>query len=81
MATTRPTRTRARVETVLAVISGALAMLTIVSRDWLEAFGWEPDGGNGLFEWMIVAALALGAVLLGLAARTHWRLAAEGSSA
>jgi hypothetical protein len=75
------TRTRARLETVLAVISGALAAVTLLSRDWLEVFGWEPDGGNGLLEWVVVAALAVSAVLLGLAARTHWRLSVKGSSA
>lgn len=68
-------RWRARVETVLAVVSGTLAVLTLGWHDWIEAFGWEPDGGNGLVEWGIVLGLALVAVVSGVAARSHWRLA------
>jgi hypothetical protein len=79
--TGNPMRTRAGLETVLAAIGGGLAILTLVSRDWLEVFGWEPDGGNGLLEWIVVAALTVSAVLLALAARTHWRLSVKGSSA
>jgi hypothetical protein len=69
-------RRRARLETVLAVVSGALAVLTLVWHDWIEVFGWEPDGGSGLAEWAVVGGLALVAVASGVAARGHWRLAA-----
>ena len=57
---------------------GALAGLTLVSRDWIEAtFGVDPDHGNGGAEWLIVGVLALVAVTLGLRARALWRVASQ----
>jgi hypothetical protein len=57
------------IETALATSCGFLALLTLVSRDWIEALtGYDPDQHDGSVEWMIVAALALLCVLLSLAA-------------
>ena len=57
------------IETALASLCGFLAILTIFSRDWIEALtGYDPDQHDGSVEWMIVAALALICVLLSLAA-------------
>lgn len=82
MAGTRwATRRRATVEVVLAGLAAVLAGLTALSRDWLEVFGWDPDRGSGLLEWLVVATLALGAVVLGLAARAHWAASAGGAGA
>jgi hypothetical protein len=74
-------RRRLRVELVLATLAGALAVLTVAWRDWIEAFGIEPDGGDGSLEWALVLGLSLAALLLGVLARAEWRrLAAEGRS-
>jgi len=63
-------------EVVLAAASGCLFVLTLVWKDWLEALGWEPDGGNGAVEWLIAAALLAAAFVLGALARREWRRAA-----
>lgn len=73
-----------RVLIAVAVVLGGLALLTVIWHDWIEAiFGVDPDQGNGSFEWIVVAALAVGAcvsALLALAARRRrvtGRVAAE----
>jgi hypothetical protein len=77
-------RMRFWVESGLALLSGLLAFLTSLWPDWLEALtGFDPDARSGSFEWMIVGALALAAVLLALTARSEWRrsrLAAIGAA-
>lgn len=60
----------------LATITGLLAILTLFWHDWLEAFGIEPDGGNGAVEWLIVGVLFVGAVTFGASAGLEWRRAA-----
>jgi len=69
-----PTAARVRVEFALAVVSGLLSALTVVFRDWLEVFGWDPDHGNGTVEVGIVLGLLTVAALLAVAARGHRRL-------
>jgi hypothetical protein len=67
-------RTRFWAEAVLACLTAALTLLTLVDPEWIESvFGVEPDGGNGALEWAIVAGLALVTLALGLSARTEWR--------
>jgi hypothetical protein len=67
-------RTRFWVEAGLAALCGFLAVLTLFTRDWIEALtGFDPDNHNGSFEWMIVAALFLVCILFSIAARAHWR--------
>jgi hypothetical protein len=74
-------RTLLRVEAGLCAALGLLAALTLVWHDWLEAFGWDPDHGDGSAECVAVAALAVAAIAAGLAARRQWhRLAAVGSA-
>jgi hypothetical protein len=42
----------------LATMSGVLFIVTLVWREWMElVFQINPDGGNGLLEWVIAAAL------------------------
>jgi hypothetical protein len=68
-----------RVQTGCALLSGLLALLTLVWRDWLEALGRDPDRGNGTAEWVAVLGLLLVAVGLGARAGREWRrLARQG---
>jgi hypothetical protein len=70
-------RRRVRLETMLAAVSGALAVLTLVFPEWIEAStGLEPDAGSGALELLISAtmlAVACGTALL--ARRDRRRLA------
>ncbi|HLX97053.1 MAG TPA: hypothetical protein VKR62_00015 [Roseiarcus sp.] len=67
-------RIRFWIEAGLAALSGFLAILTLFTRDWIEALtGFDPDDHNGSFEWAIVVALALVCVLLAIAARADRR--------
>jgi len=66
-------------EVLLAAASGMLGLITLVWRDWLEAvFGIDPDGHNGLVEWLIVLGLLAAAVTLAALARVEWRRADAG---
>lgn len=54
---------RIRVEMGLAVASAALALLTLIWKDWIEiVFRVDPDHGDGTAEWWVVAGLAVVAV-------------------
>lgn len=62
------------VETTLAGVSAALALLTLVWPDWIEEiFGVDPDQHSGLLEWAIVGALALVSIVTAVLARIEWR--------
>lgn len=74
--TTRPSAPRRCfwVEVALAALSGLLALLTLVTREWIELlFGVDPDGGDGSLEWLLVVALAVVALVLAAVARVEWR--------
>jgi hypothetical protein len=77
MSAFRVSLNRFRIESVLAVLSGALAVLTIFWPDWIEAFGWDPDNGSGGVERLVVAGLFATALVCGLDARTQWRARAR----
>ena len=50
---------RARAEIALSVLLAIATIVTAAWPSWIEtAFGFDPDGGNGQAEWLIVAALA-----------------------
>jgi hypothetical protein len=62
-------RRRYWAEVALAVVAGALALLTLVTREWIEILtGWDPDGGSGTLEWAIVAVCAAVAIAAATAA-------------
>jgi hypothetical protein len=69
---------RAKLQSFLTAICAGLTVLALFVPMWIEEFtGLEPDGGNGVLEWLLpipfaAAALALG----GLTFRTRHRLAA-----
>jgi hypothetical protein len=62
------------VETGLASLSGALFLLTLGRRDWIEAVsGIDLDHRGGGLEWIVAAALLLVALGLGAVARAERR--------
>jgi hypothetical protein len=69
-------RARFWLEAVLATLTTALFILTLISRDWIERiFHVEPDAGSGALEWLIVTVLLVASLALIVAARTEWRRA------
>ena len=69
-----PRSRRVLVETILAIASAVSALLAAVWPQWIEAFGVDPDHGNGTVEWAIPLVLGVAAVVLALLARRHWRI-------
>ena len=69
-----PSRTLFWIEAALAGVTGFLTILTLFTREWIEAvFGVDPDGGDGSLEWLIVVALAVVTVVFAVLARLEWR--------
>jgi len=69
-----------RLRASLAVVSAAVGMTAaVLPDDWIEQrFGISPDGGNGMAEFLWVAApLALAAILALSLLRTRRRTAAR----
>ncbi|MFI5706622.1 hypothetical protein [Kribbella sp. NPDC051620] len=67
-------RTRFWLQSGFSVAALVLAVVTLISREWIELLtGWDPDGGNGAVEWAIVVVLSVAALCFGLAARHEWR--------
>ncbi len=65
---------RAKIELSLALLTAGLFILTLISREWIEALtGWDPDHRTGSLEWVIVAVLLAAAIALSARARTDWR--------
>jgi hypothetical protein len=64
-------------EAITGAVGLVLFVLTLFSREWIEALtGWDPDGGNGSLEIALAfALLAISAVSM-LAARRVYRRAA-----
>jgi hypothetical protein len=71
----------ARIETTVAILTGALGIITIFWHDWIEILtGWDPDHHNGSVEVvLIVALLAVSATCAVLARRTYRRIPALSS--
>ena len=67
-------RIRLRIEVVLAVISAALCILTLVIPQWIEELtGLEPDAGSGALEWIIAGVFLVAAVVSAVLARRDYR--------
>jgi hypothetical protein len=68
----REGRKRFAVELTASVASAALAAVTLVRRDWIEAvFHVDPDAGSGLLEWLVVASLVAATIGFAVAARAE----------
>lgn len=58
------------IEVALSVLAAGMALLTLITREWIELlFGIDPDQGNGAVEWGIVAMLFACSVTLAVTAR------------
>lgn len=56
-----------------SVAALVLALVTVISREWIELLtGWDPDRGSGTLEWVVVAVLGVIAIAFGAAARHEW---------
>jgi hypothetical protein len=65
---------RARIEVVLSFLLAAATILTAIWPDWIEdVLGFDPDGGNGSVEWLIVAGLAVITFVVAALARRDLR--------
>lgn len=70
----RRVRVRFWIEAVTAGVGAFLFVLTLFWRDWIEVvFGVDPDGRSGALEFVIAAALLLGAAASAVLARAEWR--------
>ena len=71
----------ARIEALLAILTGGLGVITIFWHDWIEILtGWDPDQRSGSLEVvLIVALLAASVSCAALARRTYRRLPALSS--
>jgi hypothetical protein len=71
----------ARIETTVAILTGALGIITIFWHDWIEILtGWDPDHHSGSVEaGLIVALLAVSVTCAVLARRTYRRIPALSS--
>jgi hypothetical protein len=66
---------RVRIEIVLSALLGGVTILTAVWPNWIERLlGFDPDGGNGSVEWLIVAVLAVATIAVAARARHDLRV-------
>ena len=74
---------RARLQLLFAVIAGALTLLALIIPAWIEsATSLEPDGGNGVLEWLLAVAFGAVSIVFGvLTYRTRRQLAAAQATA
>ena len=70
-------RQRFWIESLLAIASAALLVITLVWKDWIEiVFRVDPDAGSGAVEWAIVGLTVLLMLAFAALARSEWRRAA-----
>jgi hypothetical protein len=62
------------IQFALSVTSGALFVVTLIWREWIELVtGLDPDGGNGSAEWFIVGVSAVATILFAGLSWHDWR--------
>ena len=70
----RSVRFRFWVEVTLGTLTGLLFVVTLVSREWIEAVsGVDPDGRDGSLEVAVLASLLVATVVFSVSARAEWR--------
>jgi hypothetical protein len=58
----------------LTFASALLLVMTLVWKEWIELiFRVDPDHGNGVAEWLIVALTGAATVIFAVSARIEWR--------
>jgi len=73
----QPLRRRFWADVILASVSTALLVLTVVWDEWIEImFHVDPDAGSGTLEWAIVGVTLLLTLAFSMLARLEWRKAA-----
>lgn len=66
--------TRFWIEAGLAAVTACLFVLTLITREWIEALtGWDPDGGSGSLEWGLIVVLLVASLLFSGLARAEWK--------
>jgi hypothetical protein len=61
------------VELALAVVSGVLGIVTLVTPHWIEAVtGFDFDHSSGLLEWVVTAFFMLVAFVAAMSARKRY---------
>ena len=65
-------RARWKFEAVLAALFAIATVLTIIEPEWIEAFGLDPDGGDGSVERAIVIGLGIAALAVAVLSRRHY---------
>ena len=69
-------RLLSRVSAWTAIAAAALAVVTMVDAEWIEAvFGVDPDGGSGALEWGLARGLGIVAAASALVSRWSRRAA------
>jgi hypothetical protein len=69
-------RRRFWLESILASVTGIVAVFALFWHDWIEAiFRIEPDKGDGSAEWLIVLILLMITAASGAGACLEWRRA------
>jgi hypothetical protein len=67
-------RRRFWVELGGAAVTGALFVVTVVWRDWIEVLtGAEPDRHSGTLEWLVVMLAGVLTIGLSIGAAVEWR--------
>jgi len=62
------------IESVMALASAALLVVTLITRTWIEEiFKVDPDQGSGSLEWIIVGVALMVAVASVTLAHGEWR--------
>ena len=62
----RRLKMRITLDAALMLVSLALCLLTLFSRDWIEKLtGLDPDAGSGALEGLIATCFALAAIAFG----------------
>ena len=67
---------RVRLEIALSALLGVATIGTSAWPTWIEdLLGFDPDGGRGMLEWLIVGGLAVMTIAVAALARRDLRIA------